>query len=195
MTGKTPPPNLPKQPIDKAYSITSIKAYIPTPLDLEKLNYNFLSNLLKRFCKTYYVHHHLEAPSSTSTGTAPIDPYHDTNDSLVVMWMSSTISPKLVDMVIDDSTTAHEVWKRLTDIFMIISMLVLFNLTTEKLPAFEEVRSMILLEESDMLQQSNGNSSFQNTSSSPTILVATNTSNVKASSTKNSGIEQCRNFQ
>ncbi|PWA49820.1 hypothetical protein CTI12_AA477970 [Artemisia annua] len=121
MTGKTPPPNLPKQPIDKAYSITSIKAYIPTPLDLEKLNYNSLSNLLKRFCKTYYVHHHLEAPSSTSTGTAPIDPYHDTNDSLVVMWMSSTISPKLVDMVIDDSTTAHEVWKRLTDIFMIIT--------------------------------------------------------------------------
>jgi hypothetical protein len=33
------------------------------------------------------------------------------------MWMCSTISPKLVDMVIDDSTTAHEVWKRLKDIF------------------------------------------------------------------------------
>nr|GEW32654.1 WRKY family transcription factor [Tanacetum cinerariifolium] len=32
-------------------------------------------------------------------------------------WMYSIISPKLVDMVIDDNTMAHEVWKRLKDIF------------------------------------------------------------------------------
>ncbi|GJU48129.1 hypothetical protein Tco_1217684 [Tanacetum coccineum] len=53
----------------------------------------------------------LNAPSSslsTSTSTVIIDPRHDTNDSLVVMWIYSTISPKLIDMVIDDST-AHVV--------------------------------------------------------------------------------------
>ncbi|GJV97812.1 WRKY family transcription factor [Tanacetum coccineum] len=33
------------------------------------------------------------------------------------MCMYSTISPKLVDMVIDDSMLTHEVWKRLQDIF------------------------------------------------------------------------------
>ncbi|PWA62390.1 hypothetical protein CTI12_AA359560 [Artemisia annua] len=108
MTGDIVPP---KQPIDKAYSIASIKACILSPLDLDKLNYNSWSNLFKRFCKTYDVHHHLEAPASTST--AQPDPLHDTNDSLVFMWMYSTISPKLVEMVIDDSTMAHEVWKKL----------------------------------------------------------------------------------
>nr|GEW64467.1 hypothetical protein [Tanacetum cinerariifolium] len=41
-----------------------------------------------------------------------IDPQHDTNDSFVVMWMYSIISAKLVDMVIDDRTIAHGVWKR-----------------------------------------------------------------------------------
>ncbi|PWA49015.1 wall-associated kinase family protein [Artemisia annua] len=77
MTGNTQPP---KQPIDKAYSIASIKACIPSPLGLDKLNYNSWSNLFTRFCKTYDVHHHLQAPASTST--APPDPLHETNDSL-----------------------------------------------------------------------------------------------------------------
>ncbi|PWA36444.1 hypothetical protein CTI12_AA589180 [Artemisia annua] len=93
MTEDTPPP---KKMIDKAYSIASIKACIPSPLDLDKLNYNSWSNLFQRFCKTYEVHHHLAAPASTST--APPDPFYEANDSLVVMWIYSTISPKLVDM-------------------------------------------------------------------------------------------------
>ncbi|GJR10108.1 IQ-DOMAIN 14-like protein [Tanacetum coccineum] len=44
MAGDTP---LPKQPIDKAYSIASIKACIPTPLDLDKVNYNSWSSKTK----------------------------------------------------------------------------------------------------------------------------------------------------
>ncbi|GKF33285.1 WRKY family transcription factor, partial [Tanacetum coccineum] len=47
MAGDTPTP--PKPPIDKAYSIASIKACIPTPLDLDKLNYNSWSSLFQRF--------------------------------------------------------------------------------------------------------------------------------------------------
>lgn len=112
MTGDN---TLPKQPIDKAYSIASIKACIPSPLDLDKLNYNSWSNLFKRFYKTYDFHKHLEPTASTST--SPPDPFFDTNDSLVFMWIYSTIFPKLFDMVIDDSTSAHEVWKKLGDLF------------------------------------------------------------------------------
>ncbi|GJV52792.1 hypothetical protein Tco_1448533 [Tanacetum coccineum] len=52
-----------------------------------------------------------------STSTALVDPYHEINDSLVVIWMYYTISPKLVDMVVDDSATACKVWKHLKDIF------------------------------------------------------------------------------
>ncbi|GJR95678.1 hypothetical protein Tco_0267852 [Tanacetum coccineum] len=35
--------------------------------------------------QTYEVHHHLAAPSTTATST--VDPLHDTNDSLVSMWI------------------------------------------------------------------------------------------------------------
>ncbi|GKE40879.1 Toll/interleukin-1 receptor domain-containing protein, partial [Tanacetum coccineum] len=141
-------------------------------------------------------------------------------------------SLKLVDMIIGDSTTAHGVWKRLTDIFhdnkdarviqlnneirnMAIRTLFvndylqevklkvdrLANLVSkvndsrlvtyainglhakfpqteriirhiEKLHTFDEMNSIIILKESDMLQH--GNLSFHNTYSSPTILVAMN---------------------
>ncbi|PWA36612.1 hypothetical protein CTI12_AA598420 [Artemisia annua] len=110
MTGSSNP----KPPIDRAYSIASIKACIPTPLDLDKLNYNSWSSLFKRFCKAYDVLHHLDATSSSASAN---DPSYESNDSLVVMWIYSTISPKLVDMIVDDSATANGVWKRLTEIF------------------------------------------------------------------------------
>ncbi|GJV54134.1 WRKY family transcription factor [Tanacetum coccineum] len=212
MAGDTPTP--PKPPIDKAYSIASIKACIPTPLDLDKLNYNSWSSLFQRFCKTYEVHHHLAAPSTTATST--VDPLHDTNDSLVVMWIYATISPKLVEMIVDVDSTAHGVWNRLKDLFhdnkdaritqldneirnMAIGNLSitdffqqlkskadrLANLESpvkdtslvtyaingvrskypdaarvirlrEKAPTFDELRSLMLLEESDMSNSSHG---------------------------------------
>ncbi|PWA54856.1 hypothetical protein CTI12_AA432220 [Artemisia annua] len=246
MAGDTLPP---KQPIDKAYSIASIKACIPSPLDLDKLNYNSWSNLFRRFCRTYDVHHHLDAPAST--GTSSPDPLHETNDSLVVMWIYSTISPKLVDMVIDDSTKAHEVWKKLQDLFhdnktaRIIQLdneirnMAIGNLSVndffqeikskadrlanlgspvsdsslvtyainglrakfpdiariirhrDELPKFDKVRSMVLLEETDMQQLTHTLSSTHLTSSSPTVLVATTTTESKP----NSQVELCRNFQ
>ncbi|GJS46652.1 hypothetical protein Tco_0596773, partial [Tanacetum coccineum] len=62
----------------------------------------------------------------------------------------------------------------------------------EKLPTFDEVRSMILLEESDALAISNASSSLHTTSSSATVLVATNTAHTNTMSTL--GIDQCRNF-
>ncbi|GJY62275.1 ribonuclease H-like domain-containing protein [Tanacetum coccineum] len=236
MAGDTPTP--PKPPIDKAYSIASIKACIPTPLDLDKLNYNSWSSLFQRFCKTYEVHHHLAAPSTTATST--VDPLHDTSDSLVVMWIYATISPKFVEMIVDVDSTAHGVWNRLkylfhdnkdaritqlnneirnmaignlsiTDFFQQLKSKAdrLANLESpvkdtslvtyaingvrskypdaarvirlrEKAPTFDELRSLMLLEESDMSNSSHGNSSFHNTSSSPTVLVAPRPSNVSA---------------
>ncbi|GJU32996.1 ribonuclease H-like domain-containing protein [Tanacetum coccineum] len=251
MVGDTPTP--PKPPIDKAYSIASIKACIPTPLDLDKLNYNSWSSLFQRFCKTYEVHHHLAAPSTTATST--VDPLHDTNDSLVVMWIYATISPKLVEMIVDVDSTAHGVWNRLKDLFhdnkdaritqldneirnMAIGNLSitdffqqlkskadrLANLESpvkdtslvtyaingvrskypdaarvirlrEKAPTFDELRSLMLLEESDMSNSSHGNSSFHNTSSSPTVLVASTSNANKTRTMSTSGLDVCRNFQ
>ncbi|GJW91786.1 WRKY family transcription factor [Tanacetum coccineum] len=230
MTGETPPPTQPRQPIDKAYSIASIKACILIPLDIDKLNYNSWSSLFIRFCHTYEVQHHLEAPLITATYV--IDPLHESNDSLVVMWIYSTISPKLVEMVVDDGTSAYGVWKRLKDLFhnnkdarvtqldneirnmaigsstvtdffqdikskadrlanldspMKDSSLVTYAvnrirskypdaarviLLREKAPTFDELRSMMLLEENDMSHPSVSQSILHNTSSSATVLVA-----------------------
>ncbi|GKE19514.1 WRKY family transcription factor, partial [Tanacetum coccineum] len=247
-----PPPNQPKTPIDKAYSIVSIKVFIPTPLDLDKLNYNSWNLLFKRFCKTYEVHHHLDVPSTTTTST--IDPLDESNDSLVIMWIYSTISPKLVDMIVDDDTTVYGLWKRLKDLFhdnkdaritqldneirnMVIgnspmtdffqqlkskadrlaslgspvqdSSLVTYAINgvysrypdaariirlQEKAPKFDEMRSMMLFEESDMSHHSTGNSLLHNTSSSPTVLVASTTSNARANTMSTLGLDICRNF-
>ncbi|GKC87314.1 hypothetical protein Tco_1147963, partial [Tanacetum coccineum] len=36
---------------------------------------------------------------------------------LSVMWIYATISPKLVEMIVDVDSTAHGVWNRLKDLF------------------------------------------------------------------------------
>nr|GEU97753.1 Toll/interleukin-1 receptor (TIR) domain-containing protein [Tanacetum cinerariifolium] len=171
------------------------------------------------------------------------------------MWIYSTISPKLVEMIVDVDSTAHGVWKRLKDLFhdnkdaritqldneisnMAIgsssitdffqqikskadrlanldspvkdSSLVTYTINgirskypeaarvvclREKAPTFDELRSLMHLEESDMSQPSNGNSLFHNTSSSPMILIASTTNIDKDNTMSTSGIELCRNFQ
>ncbi|GJS24678.1 Toll/interleukin-1 receptor domain-containing protein [Tanacetum coccineum] len=174
--------------------------------------------------QTYEVHHHLEPPSTTTT-TSTIDPLHESNDSLVVMWIYSTISPKLVEMIVDVDSTAYGVWKRLKDLFhdnkdaritqldneipapvygplesihqsrffqqikskadrladlgspVQDSSLVTYAINgirskypeaariirlRESAPTFDKLRSLMLLEESDLSQPSNGNSLFHN---------------------------------
>ncbi|GJW99365.1 ribonuclease H-like domain-containing protein [Tanacetum coccineum] len=206
MTGSAIPT---KQPINKAYSIASIKACIPTPFDQDKLNYNSWSALFKRFCKTYDVQHHLDAPpTTTTTSTAPVDPYNNVNDSLVVIWMYSTISPKLVDMVIDDSATTRGVWERLKNIFhdnkdaRVIQLdNEIHNMSIGNLSVrdyFQEIKGKanrlanLGSTENESLQQTSAMSSFHNSSSTPTVLVAANTSPVTMSTL---GLDQCRNFQ
>ncbi|GJW49792.1 WRKY family transcription factor [Tanacetum coccineum] len=252
MTGETPPPSQSKQLIDKAYSIASIKACIPTPLDLDKLNYNSWSALFQCFCRTYEVHHHLEAPPITKPST--IDPLHETNDSLVVMWMYSTIYPKLMEMVIDVDTSAYGIWKRLRDLFhnnkdarvtqldneirnMTIesssvtnffqdikskvdhlanldspvndSSLVTYAINgirskypdaarvirlREKAPTFDELWSMMLLEENDISHQPVSSSLLHAPLSSPTVLVASTTPHEKLNTMSTSGFDVCRKF-
>ncbi|GJT81817.1 ribonuclease H-like domain-containing protein [Tanacetum coccineum] len=216
MTVETPPPSQLKQPIDKAYSIASIKACIPTPLDLDKLNYNSWSALFQRFCRTYEVHHHLQAPSTTTTFA--IDSLHENNDSLVVMWMYSTISPKLVDMVVDVDTSAHDVWKRLKDLFHnnkdarvtqldneIRNMTIGSSSVTDFSQDIKSKADRLANLDSPVKDTSlvtyvvNGirnNSTLLHTSSfSPTVLVASTTPHDTANTMSTSGFDVCRNYQ
>ncbi|PWA45022.1 hypothetical protein CTI12_AA461730 [Artemisia annua] len=169
--------------------------------------------------------------------------------------ISCTISPKLVDVVIDDITSDYEVWAQLQALFhdnkaariiqldneicnMVIGTLSVtdyfqeikskddrlanlgftvsdLSLATytinclhakfpelvriirhkEPLPTLDQVRSIVILEESDMAQLTHALSSAHLTSSSPTVLVATSTNASKSATMQNSGVELCRNFQ
>ncbi|GKA74370.1 Toll/interleukin-1 receptor domain-containing protein [Tanacetum coccineum] len=68
-------------------------------------------------------------------------------------------------------------------------------LLREKAPTFDELRSMMLLEESDMSHPSVRQSILHNTSSSATVLVASTRPTDKANTISTSGFDACRNFQ
>ncbi|GJT42665.1 hypothetical protein Tco_0951380 [Tanacetum coccineum] len=98
-----------KETIDKAYSIGSIKTCIPSPLML--ISYNTWNELCKRFC-THGLDKHL-ASTASSTPT----PEFAKTGSLVVMWLYATVSPKLVDMVLDPDVSAFDILDHLKKIF------------------------------------------------------------------------------
>nr|GEV57228.1 dehydrogenase, E1 component [Tanacetum cinerariifolium] len=124
-------------------------------------------------------------------GTALVDPYHEINDSLVFIWMYYTISPKLVDMVIDDSVTACKIEGKAARLANLGSEVSDSSLVTyaingirvkfpeisliirpwEPLPMFDMTRFMMLLEENEMLHQTSATSSFHNSSPSPTTMM------------------------
>nr|GEV87732.1 Toll/interleukin-1 receptor (TIR) domain-containing protein [Tanacetum cinerariifolium] len=62
----------------------------------------------------------------------------------------------------------------------------------EKVPTFDELRSMMLLEESDISHQLVSSTLLHNT---PTVLVASTTPTDKANTINTSGFDVCRNFQ
>ncbi|GKG32168.1 Toll/interleukin-1 receptor domain-containing protein, partial [Tanacetum coccineum] len=65
----------------------------------------------------------------------------------------------------------------------------------EKAPTFDELRSMMLLEESDMSHKSVSSTLLHNTPSSPTVLVSSTTPTDKENTMSTSGFDVCRNFQ
>ncbi|GJV52571.1 hypothetical protein Tco_1448312 [Tanacetum coccineum] len=67
--------------------------------------------------------------------------------------------------------------------------------TDGKSPTFDELQSMMLLEESDMSTQSVSSSLLHASSSSPTVLVASTKQHDKANTISTSGFDMCRNFQ
>nr|GEX27183.1 Toll/interleukin-1 receptor (TIR) domain-containing protein [Tanacetum cinerariifolium] len=65
----------------------------------------------------------------------------------------------------------------------------------EKVPTFDELQSMMLLEESDMSHQLVSSTLLHNTPSLPTVLAASTTPTEKANTMNTSGFDVCRNFQ
>ncbi|GJS67664.1 ribonuclease H-like domain-containing protein [Tanacetum coccineum] len=89
-------------------------------------------------------------------------------------------------MVVDDETSAHGVWKCLKDLFH-------NNKDARVTQLDNEIRNMAI--ESDMSHQLVSSSLLHNTSSSPTVLVASTTPINKANTMSMSGFDVCQNFQ
>nr|GEW23790.1 TATA-box-binding protein [Tanacetum cinerariifolium] len=107
------------------------------------------------------------------------DIFHDNEDAHVIQ-----LENKIRNMAIGN-LSVNDYFKRLSQkpIDLLISV------QREKLPTFDEVRSMILLEESDLLAITNARSSFHTTSSSPTVVVTKNTGSDRTNTMITSGID------
>ncbi|GJW62496.1 ribonuclease H-like domain-containing protein [Tanacetum coccineum] len=99
---------------DKPYGITNIKTYIPLVLDLDELNYDSWSELFTLHCRSFGV---LQFIDGTSTSADQANDEWAKLDSLVKLWIFSTISKPLLQRVLKKNITAHDVWKQLKDVF------------------------------------------------------------------------------
>ncbi|XP_023766232.1 uncharacterized protein LOC111914748 [Lactuca sativa] len=87
----------------KPYGITNIKAYVPMILDLNELNYDAWCKLFTTHCKAFGVHGIL---TSTTKPTSPTDVEWENLNNIVQMWLYSTMTQPLLNMILKpDSTT------------------------------------------------------------------------------------------
>nr|GEZ00623.1 Toll/interleukin-1 receptor (TIR) domain-containing protein [Tanacetum cinerariifolium] len=97
-----------------------------------------------------------------------------------------------LDSLIKDSSLVtyaiNEIYSKYSDAARVIHL-------REKAPTFDDLWSMMLVKETNMSHTSHGNLLFHNTSSSPTVLVASTTTSDKTKTMGNSGLEVCRNFK
>ncbi|GKB02510.1 hypothetical protein Tco_0830599, partial [Tanacetum coccineum] len=99
---------------EKPYGITNIKTYIPLVLDLDELNYDSWSELFTLHCRSFGV---LQFIDGTSTSADQTNDEWAKLDSLVKLWIFSSISKHLLQRVLKKNITAHDVWKQLKDVF------------------------------------------------------------------------------
>ncbi|GKD53070.1 Toll/interleukin-1 receptor domain-containing protein [Tanacetum coccineum] len=113
------------------------------------------------------------------------DLFHDNKDARITQ-----LDNEIRNMVIGTLVTyaINGIRSKYPDVARVIRL-------REKVSTFDELRSMMLLEESGMSHTSYGNSLFHNTSSSPTVLVASTTTSDKTNTMGNSGLEVCCNFK
>ncbi|GKF65481.1 Myb-like protein P, partial [Tanacetum coccineum] len=116
MSGKdsnTPPPSQPIN-MEKPFGVSNIKAHVPLVLDLEQLNYDAWSELFTAHCLSFGIQGLLDGSYACTTSNAV---EWKKLDSLVKVWIYSTISTSLLQIVLRKNVSAHDVWKSLEDLF------------------------------------------------------------------------------
>lgn len=98
----------------KAFGVTNIKSYIPIILDFDKLNYNSWRELFETHCISFEVMGHLDGRSLPKDAG---DQAWKHLDSLVKMWIYSTIKPNILHMVMKRGDTSRQVWEKIDCMF------------------------------------------------------------------------------
>ncbi|XP_071689538.1 uncharacterized protein [Rutidosis leptorrhynchoides] len=113
MTGSSTLPS--SSPLHKAYSITNIKSHIPLILTLDHLNYDAWTDLFETHCIGFDVIDHID--NTYDKRPPPTDPEWVKLDSIVRMWIYSTISPDVLENIHEKKSTARATWLNLETLF------------------------------------------------------------------------------
>ncbi|GKC24776.1 Myb-like protein P [Tanacetum coccineum] len=100
--------------MEKPFGVSNIKAHVPLVLDLEQLNYDAWSELFTAHCLCFGIQCLLDGSYACTTSNAV---EWKKLDSLVKVWIYSTISTSLLQIVLKKNVLAHDVWKSLEDLF------------------------------------------------------------------------------
>ncbi|XP_071727490.1 uncharacterized protein [Rutidosis leptorrhynchoides] len=114
MTGSSTPPST-TIPLHKAYSVTNIKSHIPLILNLDHLNYDAWTDLFETHCIGFDVIDHID--DTYDNQTRPTDPEWVKLDSIVRMWIYSTIAPEVLENIHEKKSTARATWLNLETLF------------------------------------------------------------------------------
>jgi len=100
----------------KAFGITNIKGHIPLVLDLERLNYDSWRELFSTHCEAYDTLDHIDT-TYDPPAAKPTEPEWKKVDAVVKMWLYSTLSQNLIQMVLKKDNTSRQVWLNLEKLF------------------------------------------------------------------------------
>ncbi|XP_010669701.1 uncharacterized protein LOC104886870 [Beta vulgaris subsp. vulgaris] len=117
--------SLPKSNISSSSPFSSlagsnVKHNIPITLDMENVQYSTWAELFKIHARSHRVIHHIIPPATGKEKIPTTDEEKDdwsTIDATVLKWIYTTISPDLLNTILEPDSTAIEAWNRLRDIF------------------------------------------------------------------------------
>ncbi|GJZ44585.1 ribonuclease H-like domain-containing protein [Tanacetum coccineum] len=100
--------------MEKPFGVTNIKSHVSLVLDLDQLNYDAWCELFTSHCHSFGVQGLLDGTFVCTSDNAT---EWKKLDSLVKVWIYSTISTSLLQTVLKKNVTTQNVWKSLADLF------------------------------------------------------------------------------
>lgn len=104
-----------------------IKQHVPYVLDLQVSNYNLWSLVFLSVLGKFHVEDHIELPPPMHCG----DPQWIQDDFTVVSWLYTTISTKILTIIIAPRDSAATVWRKIEDLFLDNKVMLAVHLDAE----------------------------------------------------------------